>query len=103
MTSVSSPPRIAAELAPNEDLEPEEKWKTVTNITGTPYVATSSVLDRLTSARTEVEICLLGSPNTIMGVLVWCSDGLVGVQAGDDLYTIPVSSIAFIKSKADQV
>ncbi|MEW6112780.1 MAG: hypothetical protein AB1664_11685 [Thermodesulfobacteriota bacterium] len=104
MTSASSPPRIAAELAPNEDLEPEvEMAKTVTSITGTPYVATSSVLDRLTSARTEVEICLLGSSNTIMGVLVWSSDGLVGVQSGDDLYTIPVSSIAFIKSKADQV
>jgi len=104
MTSVSSPPRIAAELSPNEELEPEVAMaKTVTSITGSPYVATSSVLDRLTSTRTEVEICLLGSSKTIMGILVWSSDGLVGVQSGEDLYTIPVSSIAFIKSKADQV
>jgi hypothetical protein len=60
----------------------------------------SSVLARLSSERTEVEISLLGSTNLIIGVLVWNENGLIGVESGADLYTIPVSSVAFIKSKA---
>lgn len=64
--------------------------------------ATSSVLVKLSSARTEVEISLLGSSTIISGILVWSENGLIGVESGGDSYTIPVSSISFIKSAASQ-
>jgi hypothetical protein len=71
------------------------------NRLNSPAIPTvSSVLARLSSARTEVEISLLGSADLIIGVLVWNENGLIGVESGTDLYTIPVSSVAFIKSKA---
>ncbi len=61
---------------------------------------TSSVLERLSAHKTEVEISLLGSDLTITGFLAWNEDGLIGVQSGSDLYTIPLSSVSFIRSRA---
>ncbi|MBI4962344.1 MAG: hypothetical protein HY913_03630 [Desulfomonile tiedjei] len=84
-TSMVSSPRIAPSLAP--PIAPRAS-------------SVSSVLERLSTAKTEVEILLLGSATTISGVLSWNENGLIGVESGQDLYTIPVSSIAFIKSKA---
>lgn len=63
-----------------------------------PRLVTSSVLERLSSTRATVEISLLSSNTVIHGVLVSSEDGLVGVRSGDHLYTIPISSISFIKS-----
>jgi hypothetical protein len=60
----------------------------------------SSVLAKLSTSRTAVEISLLGSTTIINGVLIWNENGLIGVESGSDLYTIPLSSVAFIKSKA---
>lgn len=60
----------------------------------------SSVLEKLSSSRTEVEVLLLGSATTISGILSWNENGLIGVESGQDLYTIPISSVSFIKSKA---
>ncbi len=64
----------------------------------TAVTASSSVLEQLSSSRTEVEISLLGSGNTINGILIWNENGLIGVESGEDLYTIPLTSISFIKS-----
>lgn len=58
----------------------------------------SSVLEQLSSSRTEVEISLIGSGTTINGILIWNENGLIGVESGEDLYTIPLTSISFIKS-----
>lgn len=63
-----------------------------------PVPATSSVLERLSSSRTEVEISLLGTSTTINGILIWNENGLIGVESGEDLYTIPLTSVSFIKS-----
>jgi hypothetical protein len=60
----------------------------------------SSVLERLSSSRAEVEVMLLGSKTTLSGILSWNEDGLIGIESGEDHYTIPISSISFIKSKA---
>jgi hypothetical protein len=62
--------------------------------------ATSSVLTRLSSSRSEVEISLVGSNQHINGILIWNENGLIGVESGQDLYTIPLSSVSFIRSKA---
>ncbi|MCU0372851.1 MAG: hypothetical protein MUE56_06365, partial [Ignavibacteria bacterium] len=61
---------------------------------------TSSVLQRMSTARAEVQIRLVGSDTKIDGILIWNENGLVGVEAGDEVYTIPLSSISFIKSKS---
>lgn len=84
-SAVAGPTRITPVIAPS--VPPR-----TTSVT--------SVLEKLSSARTEVEIMLLGSTTTINGILIWNEDGLIGVEAGQDLYTIPISSISFIKSKA---
>jgi hypothetical protein len=63
-----------------------------------PVAATSSVLAKLSASRTDVEISLLGSDTTINGILIWNENGLIGVESGEDLYTIPLSSVSFIKS-----
>jgi hypothetical protein len=65
-----------------------------------PGATTSSVLEKLSSSRTEVEILLLGSDTTINGLLIWSENGLIGLESGDDLYTIPLSSVSFIRSRA---
>jgi hypothetical protein len=62
--------------------------------------ATSSALARLSSSRTEVDISLVGSSEHINGILIWNENGLIGVESGQDLYTIPLSSVSFIRSKA---
>jgi len=62
--------------------------------------ATGSVLARLSSSRAEVEISLVGSNQHINGILIWNENGLIGVESGQDLYTIPLSSVSFIRSKA---
>ena len=64
----------------------------------TAVPTTSSVLEKLSSSGTEVEISLLGSNTTINGILIWNENGLIGVESGEDLYTIPLSSVSFIKS-----
>jgi hypothetical protein len=63
-----------------------------------PVSSTTTVLERLSSGRREVEISLLGSNTTINGILVWSENGLIGVESGGALYTIPLSSVSFIKS-----
>jgi len=60
----------------------------------------SSHLVKLAASGTEVEISILGSSTIITGVLIWNENGLIGVESGSDLYTIPLSSVAFVKSKA---
>ncbi len=62
--------------------------------------ATGSVLARLSSSRAEVEISLVGSNQHINGILIWNENGLIGVESGQELYTIPLSSVSFIRSKA---
>ncbi|MGO9570219.1 MAG: hypothetical protein ACLP5H_22035 [Desulfomonilaceae bacterium] len=62
--------------------------------------ATGSVLARLSSSRAEVEISLVGSNQQINGILIWNENGLIGIESGEDLYTIPLSSVSFIRSKA---
>jgi hypothetical protein len=57
-------------------------------------------LEKLSSSQTDVEISLLGSETLINGTLVWSENGLIGIESGDHIYTIPLSSIAFIKSNA---
>lgn len=66
---------------------------------GSMVPVTSSVLERLSSSRTVVEISLVGSGNVIKGVLAWSEKGLLGVESGEDLYTIPISSVSYIRSK----
>jgi hypothetical protein len=62
--------------------------------------STSSVLERLSASRTEVEISLVGSSTVINGVLLSGEDGLIEVEVGSYRYAIPLSSVSFIKSKA---
>jgi hypothetical protein len=61
--------------------------------------ATGSVLAKLSSSRAEVEISLVGSNQQINGILIWNENGLIGVESGEDLYTIPLSSVSFIRSR----
>jgi hypothetical protein len=102
-TGVTGPPAYGPD-EPLEYEEPEAPPKP-SRIAGTRSVApsvppTSSVLERLSSSRTEVEISLMGCSTTINGVLVSSENGLVEVEVGDYLYAIPLSSISFIKSRA---
>lgn len=66
---------------------------------GSMAPVTSSVLEKLSSSRTLVEISLVGSGNLIKGILAWSENGLLGVESGEDLYTIPISSVSYIRSK----
>jgi hypothetical protein len=74
----------------------------VTPMRGRPSVvpSTSSVLERLSASRTEVEISLVGSSTVINGILITGENGLIEVEVGSYRYAIPLSSISFIKSKA---
>jgi len=82
-------------------VQPPISVSPITAVRSTPSSGiTSSVLERLSSSRTEVEISLVGSDMTINGVLTWNENGLIGVESGQDLYTIPLSSISFIRSRA---
>jgi len=62
--------------------------------------ATSSVLERLAANREEVQVSLVGSSELISGVIASNENGLIGIESGGDLYTVPISSISYIKSKA---
>jgi len=64
-----------------------------------PEVVTSSVLERLSVSRANVEILLLGSQKVIIGTIAWNEDGMIGVESGGELYTIPLSSVSYIKSE----
>lgn len=55
-------------------------------------------LQKLSAARADVEISLVGSNVLINGQLVWNENGLIGVESSGQVYTIPLSSISFIKS-----
>ncbi|MCX5860983.1 MAG: hypothetical protein NTW27_02510 [Deltaproteobacteria bacterium] len=54
-------------------------------------------LERLAASRTEVEIALLGSEITVRGIVTWNEGGLIGVQTGELTYTIPLTSVSFIR------
>ncbi len=62
---------------------------------------TSSALERLSANRTEVEIAMLGSDMLITGVLTWSENGLIGVETPEEMYTIPLSSVSFIKNRPE--
>jgi hypothetical protein len=65
-----------------------------------PSVASSTgLLQRVFSSRKEVEIALVGSEEKIHGILTWNQDGLIGIDSGEDFYTIPLSSVSYIKAK----
>jgi hypothetical protein len=58
----------------------------------------SRYLQRLSAARADVEISLVGSNVLINGALIWNENGLIGVESSGQVYTIPLSSVSFIKS-----
>ncbi len=60
----------------------------------------SRFLQELSSSSTDVEISLVGSDTRINGTLVWNENGLIGVKSSGHTYTIPLTSVSFIKSKS---
>ncbi len=60
----------------------------------------SRFFERLVDSRTQVEVCFLGSNARITGTLTWIDGGILGIKSGDNLYAIPVSSIAFLRTKS---
>jgi hypothetical protein len=92
----------AAPTAQEYETEPLEERPSVTQKRPRVAVvpATNSVLERLASSRTEVEISLVGSPDTITGVLLAGDNGVVEVEVGEYNYAIPLSSISFIRTRA---
>ncbi len=102
-TSGAVSPAYGAE-APDEyeAVEATPVSRVVTSMRGrsSTVPTTSSVLERLSASRTEVEISLVGSSTVINGVLITGEDGLIEVEVGSYRYAIPLSSISFIKSKA---
>jgi hypothetical protein len=64
-----------------------------------PAAPTTTFLEGIFSARTEVEVSLVSSDKIINGVLTWNRNGMIGVESGDDFFTIPLSSISYIKTK----
>ncbi|MGO9119892.1 MAG: hypothetical protein ACLQPD_20050 [Desulfomonilaceae bacterium] len=64
-----------------------------------PATPSTSFLEGIFSARTEVEVSLVSSEKIITGVLTWNRNGLIGIESGDDFFTIPLSSISYIKTK----
>jgi hypothetical protein len=59
-----------------------------------PLEGPTRILDELS----EVEIALIGSQTPISGRLMRTENGLISVEVNQYLYTIPISSIAFIRS-----
>jgi len=86
---------------PVERRQPAPPVPPVVTTAGTAIAVTSSVLERLSASRADVEVSLLGSNVPVNGVLAWCQDGLIGIESDNYLYTIPISSISFIKSRVD--
>jgi hypothetical protein len=54
-------------------------------------------LETLVAEDTEVEIALIGYNTAIHGILKWTEGNLIGVESGEHKYTIPLSSVSFIK------
>jgi hypothetical protein len=59
----------------------------------------SAFLQKLVSSKAKVEVSLLGSDTVIDGTLMWNEGGLIGIKSGNSHYTIPISSVAFVKSE----
>ncbi len=85
--------------APPISVEEHIPPRSVTTKIAPSAAVSSSMLERLSSDETEVEISLIGSNVVLNGILKWNENGLIGVESGDDMYTIPLSSISFIKSR----
>lgn len=107
-SSVADAPTATSEAPVWTGSEPvtnESDMEIVETRTGIPAsgvaVAPSRMLNQLSSSSTEVEISLIGSNTMIYGVLVWNENGLIGVRSGEDIYTIPLTSVSFIKSSAN--
>jgi hypothetical protein len=96
------PPTFHAPLsAPQRrEAQPSPTSSVIRTVSETTAAVTSSVLARLAGSGNPVQIQLIGGAPVISGVISWSEAGLLGVESGDDLYTIPLSSVAFIKSKA---
>lgn len=97
----ASRPVSSREMPPQFDSgspEPQEVVSSVTSVVS-PAAPTTSFLEHIFSARTEVEVSLVSSDMKIHGVLTWNRDGLIGIESGDDFFTIPLSSISYIKTK----
>jgi|GEM_PF-425490 len=60
----------------------------------------SGFLQKLVSSKAVVEVSLLGSDTLVSGTLLWNEGGFLGIKSGDSHYTIPISSVSFVKSKA---
>jgi hypothetical protein len=84
----SSPPKAA----------PDPKPSTPPLAQSTHVSGTSRYLQRLSEAKADVEISLVGSNLLINGALIWNENGLIGVESSGQVYTIPLSSVSFIKS-----
>jgi hypothetical protein len=59
----------------------------------------SRFFENLIDSKSKVEICFLGSNSRITGTLAWTDEKILGIKSGDNLYLIPVSSIAFLRTK----
>jgi hypothetical protein len=102
-SEVEGPPSYGPDSTPDyEEQEPIPVPARVASMrSAAPSVPpTSSVLERLSSSRAEVEISLVGSPTPLNGILVATENGLVEVEVDQYRYAIPLSSISFIKSRA---
>jgi hypothetical protein len=60
----------------------------------------SAFLQKLVSSKATVEVSLLGSDTVVKGTLTWNEGGLIGIKSGKSNYTIPISSVSFVKSEA---
>jgi len=97
----ASRPVSSGEISPQFDSAPPAQRELVSSVTPvvSPAAPTTSFLEHIFSARTEVEVSLVSSDMKIQGVLTWNRDGLIGIESGDDFFTIPLSSISYIKTK----
>ncbi len=97
----ASRPVSVGEISPQFESGPPPQPEVVSSVTSvvSPASPTTSFLEDIFSARTEVEVSLVGSDMKIQGVLTWNRDGLIGIESGDDFFTIPLSSISYIKTK----
>ncbi len=57
---------------------------------------------RLLDELKDVEIALIGSQTPITGRMIRSENGLISVEVNQYVYTIPISSIAFIRSQRDR-
>ncbi|MFC1836044.1 hypothetical protein ACFL2Q_15210 [Thermodesulfobacteriota bacterium] len=64
-----------------------------------PVPMKSAFLERLSADRVQVEVTVMGSEETISGIILWTENSLMGVQSGTYMYTIPLSSVSFIKTE----